>query len=133
MYVSSTQVRTYQHPLANAHAYSRTQGGFSAAIGAAAMALSNPNRQLKYHLYVLLREHLHAVQGASKQLSQQAQLVRDVTCNAVPMSVSQSQRAHAIAASFCIPACTAHDFKRFPAGTTTRALALALQIFVSQE
>ncbi len=58
------------------------QGGFSAAIGAAAMALSNPNRQLKYHLYVLLREHLHAVQGANKQLSQQAQLVREIECSA---------------------------------------------------
>jgi hypothetical protein len=44
------------------------------------MALSNPNRQLKYHLYVLLREHLHAVQGTNKQLSQQAQLVRIVSC-----------------------------------------------------
>lgn len=43
------------------------EGGFSAAIGAGAMALSNKNRQLKHHMYVLLREHLHA-QTTSKQV-----------------------------------------------------------------
>ena len=34
------------------------QGGFSAAMGAAAMALTNPNRMLKHHLYSLLREEI---------------------------------------------------------------------------
>lgn len=42
------------------------EGGFSAAIGAGAMALSNPTRQLKNHMYVLLREHLYAQQPSSK-------------------------------------------------------------------
>jgi hypothetical protein len=34
------------------------QGGFSAAMGAAAMALTNPQRMLKHHLYSLLREEI---------------------------------------------------------------------------
>lgn len=34
------------------------QGGFSAAMGAAAMALTHPQRMLKHHLYSLLREEI---------------------------------------------------------------------------
>ena len=34
------------------------QGGFSAAVGAAAMALTHPQCMLKHHLYSLLREEL---------------------------------------------------------------------------
>jgi hypothetical protein len=82
-YYQPRRVSSSKKPkLTYTHAHMQIQGGFSAAIGAAAMALSNPNRQLKYHLYVLLREHLHAVQGANKQLSQQAQLVREIECSA---------------------------------------------------
>jgi len=34
------------------------QGGFSAAMGAAAMAITHPQRMLKHHLYSLLREEI---------------------------------------------------------------------------
>jgi len=34
------------------------QGGFSAAMGAAAMAITHPHRMLKHHLYSLLREEI---------------------------------------------------------------------------
>jgi hypothetical protein len=42
------------------------EGGFSAALGAAAMALSHPHRQLHYHLCSLLREELLAAHAAAK-------------------------------------------------------------------